>query len=214
MLWAVAAACIADASLYATVKGIQTDFGYSLPATDGWQRQPEFAVAVNTVYMYAPTLKSPPPLEYDHGLNELIKCTAAYCSVGIEQLEAAPDSNTIYSEVLSAILTSYGVNPASTQTKLEPIDFAALGVQSRACRVDADCGADAARPTCCDASETVPGLCCSTTQVNLHDAAVSPALVIIFLTGAGLLAIYWTFTYCRRLHNIEDTLPRLGVAGQ
>ena len=215
LLWAaVAAACIADPSLYTTVKGIQIDYGYSLAATDGWQTQPEFAAAINTIYMYAPTLASPPPIEFDHGLDTIIKCSASHCSVGIEQLEAAVDPNAVYAATLRALLTSYGVAPASTDTALDSADFAGLGVPSRACTADADCDADPARPTCCDATKTVPGLCCSTKQVNLHDAVVEPALIIIFLSGAGLLAVYWTFTYCRRLHAIEDTLPRLGVTGQ
>jgi len=169
----------------------------------GWQIRPEFAAAVNTVYMYAPTPDSPPPLEVDHGgdAGELIRCTESVCIVNSDKLDA-DNAETRYHAALTAVLKGYGVTqPKTTNAKLAPADFAGLGVPSRACTSDADCGtANNGRSTCCDATAAVPGICCSAVRINLHDAVVSPALVIIFLTGAGLLSLYWTILYCRRLH--------------
>lgn len=198
---------VSAAALYSDAKDLLKVHGYDLPVGFGWGLRPELADAVNTVYLYTPVEQSVPQLQVEHDeahAGPVVTCTRRTgCSIVAEKLETVESSEALYEDALSAVLSFYGVDEAIGAT-LDRDTFVAIdptrGLSIRACQIDADCG-DKRRPTCCDARETVPGLCCSRDVLNRHDAELSPVLIIVALSIAGVLSLFWTFNCCRRLHD-------------
>ena len=195
------------AALYADAKDLLRVHGYDLPVGFGWGLREELADAVNTVYLYTPVEQSVPALEVEHDADHagsIVTCTRGTgCSIVAEKLQTVDSAESLYRDALSAVLSFYGVDEPVGLT-LERNMFVAvdptLGQSIRACHADGDCS-DSARPTCCDLRESVPGLCCSRDVLNRHDAEISPVLIIIALSIAGVLSLFWTFNCCRRLHD-------------
>ena len=167
-----------------------------LPVGYGWETHPALALAVNALYTYVPTPKSPPVLTGAHSLFEttLVQCTKhRACSIDETALGTA-DDDKIVTDTLEQLVRYHGHAAArDADGRLAAATFAAFDVPSYACDADVDCAQFGAAYNCCDRGTTVPGVCCSQADLNQYDAPVPLAVLVTFLVCAGLVLLWILF---------------------
>lgn len=168
-----------------------------LPAQSGWDAHPALALAVKSLYAYVPVTLSPPVLEGAQTLanNALVHCSRRVCTASNTALEAAQTTDDkVVKEALQQLVAYHGHTTDTDETsRILASTFAAFDVPSYACDVETDCEKFGDDFECCSRGDTVPGVCCSPFDLNQYDAPVPLAVIVVFLSCAGLLLIWIVF---------------------
>lgn len=170
--------------------------GYALPLPPGygWDAHPALAIAVNALYAYTPTPKSPPVLRAAETLasNAIIHCSRRACTANEQKLETSSDDE-IVTAAIEQLVVYHGHPVVQSEKALAAETFAAFDTPSYACETDAVCARFGSEYACCTAGKTVPGKCCSREDLNQYDAPVSMAVIIVFLSCAGIVLLWVVF---------------------
>ena len=168
-----------------------------LPAQSGWDAHPALALAVRSLYAYVPVPLSPPVLKGAQSLanNALVHCSRRTCTASDTALEAAQTTDDqIVKAALQQLVAYHGhTTDTDENDRILASTFAAFNVPSYACDVESDCGQFGDDFECCSRGDTVPGVCCSPFDLNQYDAPVPLAVIVVFLSCAGLLLLWIVF---------------------
>ena len=188
-----------DAGPASELEALVKKHGHRLPVPVGygWETHPAIELAVNALYLYVPTPKSPPALTGAHGLAldaSVVRCTKHRTCTLDETAIGTADNDKIVTDALEQLVRYHGHAVArDADDRLTAASFAAFDVPSYACDSDADCAEFGSAYSCCDRGATVPGMCCSQEDLNQYDAPVSLAVIVTFLVCAGLVLLWILF---------------------
>lgn len=196
LFWAAAVATAGPVGPAQELATLAERHGYRLPIPPGygWDAHPALAIAVNAIYTYTPTPNSPPVLRAAEKLDsdKIIHCSRRACTASESLLESKSDDE-IVTAAIAQLVVYHGHAVVQSEKAVAAETFAAFDTPSYACETDLACTGFGRQYVCCSAGESVPGRCCSQEDLNQYDAPVSMAVIVVFLSCAGLVLLWVVF---------------------